>query len=280
MEVIYADIYFVVNLSMDFLTLFITAKLRKLPARALRLLFAAAVGGGYAVARLFISGRVLPLILTVAVPFLMCYIAYGFGRIGHYLLNTLTFWLVSWLMGGLLTAVYYFAGRLLEDRKIYINGRTEALYSDIPFWVIIVIAVCAALVTLLWNRLAERRMRSSRASVTVIDRGNEISFDALCDSGNMLVEPIGNLPVIIISPEILEKLLPEGIEPLIYGSTSDMLRVRVLPYSTVSGSGMTYGYLPDRILVGGVEKRACLCAPPDPDTDFGSCGAIIPTSLL
>ena len=280
MEVIYADIYFIVNLSMDFLALFITAKLRKLRVRAWRTLLAAAIGASYAVAELFMKGVILPALLAFAIPFLMCFTAFGFGRIGHYLLNVLTFWLTSWLMGGLLTAVYYIAGKILESKKIYINGRTETLYSDIPFYVIILIALSAAAVTLIWNRLAEKRRVTARASLTVELNGKVIETRALCDSGDLLTEPVGNLPVVILSPGLMDTILPGGVESIIEQGGREMLRVRVIPYSTVSGEGILYGYVPDRLTVNGIERRACVCSGGSSKFPLADCHAIVPVTLL
>lgn len=280
LEVIYADVYFIVNLSMDFLALFIAAKLRRLKVRALRTLFASAVGAGYAVAELFIGGRLLPALLALAIPVLMCFIAFGFGKPGHFTLNVITFWLVSWLMGGLLTAVYYVAGKIFESKKIYINGRTEVLYSDIPFWVIIAIALSCAAITLIWNRLAEKRRLAARAHLTVENDGVRIEEEGLCDSGNLLTEPIGGLPVIILSPDLMSALLPLGVESLMNGDSADMLKVRIIPYNTVSGNGILYGCIPDRLTVNGVERRACICSGGDLTFSFGECRAIVPASLL
>ena len=279
-NVIYADIYFLVNFSMDALALFVCAKIRKLPLKILRLTFAAAVGSAYAVARLFMNGSILPLVLSVLVPFLICYISFEYGRLSAFLLNVVSFWLISWLLGGALTAVYYLTDKILASQKIYINGRAETLYSDIPFSFILICALSCAFLTLIWNRIAEKKLQKTNATVQIDDGDISIIESALCDSGDLLTEPLSGTPVIIISPVLMEKIIPGGVDSLIKSGAAYAKKLRVIPYSTVSESGILYGYIPDRVLVNGAEKRACLCSAAKLCEKFGEHRIIIPTSLL
>ena len=280
MNVIYADIYFLINFSMDALALFVCAGIRKLPLRILRLIFAASVGSAYAVARLFMNGRIFPTVLSLIIPFLICYISFDYGGLSTFIINVVSFWLISWLLGGALTAVYYLTDKILASKKIYINGRAETLYSDIPFYVILICALSCAFLTLIWNRIAEKKLRKTNATVQIDDGDISIIESALCDSGDLLTEPLSGTPVIILSPALMEKLIPGGMDSLIHGSTAYAKRLRVIPYSTVSESGILYGYIPDRVLINGAEKRACLCSAAELYEKFGEHRIIIPTSLL
>lgn len=274
MDVIYGDIYFVINFSMDFLALFICSKLRRIPFRTPRAVFAACIGAGYSAAELYMNGKIMPFLLSLALPFLMCCVCFGFEKPGHYFPSVLTFWIVSFLMGGAMTALYYAAGRLLGTKRIIINGVTETVYSDIPFWAVLVAAGGCAALTVVWNRLAGRRMRARTVTLEIAVGERRVRTEALCDSGDLLTEPIGGLSVILISGEIEEKLIPGGIAGAVYGG--DPKRIRVIPYTAVSGSGILYGYIPDSIRVDGKERRGCIAR----GADTGAFGAIVPDQIM
>ena len=72
METVYADVYFIVNFSMDVLALFITGKILHLPQRILRICFAGAIGSAYAVLTLAFRGQSSPisLLLSALLPLL------------------------------------------------------------------------------------------------------------------------------------------------------------------------------------------------------------------
>lgn len=279
MRVIYADVYFIVNFSMDFLALFVVCKLRKIPPKLLSLSFAGALGALYAVAELYFDGRggAISFLLSVAIPFLMCYIAYGYGRAAYYLINILSFWAVSFVMGGVMTALYYFVGKFLASKEIYINGVSYTLYSDIPLWVFILCAAACAALAVLWNRIALKKTSVREVDFSLEDNGVSIREKALCDSGNLLTEPISGLPVIIVSNEIMEKIAP-GLDKLAFDV--NYKKIRIIPYSTISDSGILYGYIPDCVKIGDDIKKACLCSGKHIGKSFDRYNVIVPSSLL
>jgi len=274
-DIIYGDVYFIINFSMDLLALFICGRLRRQTFSARRALFAASAGAGYSVAELYMSGGALPILLSLVLPFLMCYICFGYGSAGRYLSSVLTFWLVSFLMGGIMTALYYGAGKAFGAKRIYINGTAETIYSDIPFPAVLIAAgVCGAL-TFVWNRTAGSRARAKVTDIEITVGQNRVKTTALCDSGNLLTEPIGGLPVILVSKELEERLIPGGIESQLF--CGDPRKIRVIPYESVSGSGIMYGLIPDSIKVGKESRRGCICAGA---SDLGGFEAIIPAQML
>ena len=72
-EEIYGDVLFLINFSMDFLSLFITGKIMHLKMNKWRLLASATVGGVYGVASLFFPlDGVLLVLANVVCAFMMC----------------------------------------------------------------------------------------------------------------------------------------------------------------------------------------------------------------
>ena len=102
-QVVYGDVLFIINFSMDFLSLYVTAKFIHLRLRFVPTIAAAAIGAVYGVASVILDGNeLISYFISAAVSILMCYIALG----KHLLLrHTLIFYAVSLGLGGCMTAL-------------------------------------------------------------------------------------------------------------------------------------------------------------------------------
>lgn len=285
-EVLYGDVYFIVNFSMDFLALYLVGKLRHTAAPLWRLVFGGVLGGLYATFALFMPPA-LEAPLTLLCPFVMAYLAFGGASLWTVLKNGFLLFAVSFAMGGVMTAVYYGVGRLLTSKDIYINGNLEVLYSELPLWVLALVAALAAVIALLFTKYAGKKSGTRSAEVVLTEGGREVKLRALCDSGNLLEEPMSRLPVIVVGKEVMRSLLPSALSPAFFSeelkldgvSPRHMTKMRFIPISTVGNSCLLRGYVPDYITVNGEKKRACV-ALDSGDGDFDGFDAILPPSLL
>lgn len=287
-QTIYGDIYFLVNFSMDFLSLWLTAKLLHLPLHTPKALLAAAIGGLYAVLAL-IPGRYAAVgwIIGLLLPVLLCLICFGSCKIGRFLCRCAAFWGISMLTGGGMTALYYGINRIWGGRQISVNGTVKEVYNEIPLWVFALLALLCALISLIWGRIAGRMRgrRSATLTVRCLKEGREMVLSALVDSGNLLTEPFGGLPVILVSRERMKDILPQKLHPVLMGN-GDLSgldgdcasRIRLIPYRGVGGGGLLFGYLPTKVAVDGREVAACLAAEPGA-RDFSGFEAIVPSCL-
>ena len=93
-EEIYGDVLFLINFSMDFLSLFITGKIMHLKLKAWRVLVAASIGGVYGVEALFFPFDGIPLVFAnIACAAVMCFIAFrSKGKISSVFLCCLLFY--------------------------------------------------------------------------------------------------------------------------------------------------------------------------------------------
>lgn len=300
--VIYGDVYFLINFSMDYLSLFLLAKLLHLREKTARMAASAGLGALGATGSLLIPGTVLPTLVTFLLPMAMVPVAFGRTPFLTFLKRYALLFGVSFAMGGVMTAVYYLVGNLVTARKIVIGERVDTLYGALPGWVLAIAAGLAALFAFLFSRFAKRSAETKTARVTVIDEGREVCFTALCDSGNLLTEPFGGLPVIVAGEAVFAALLSgerlaflkSGKVPAMAGcggaqkggraaekgaEESALRKFRFIPAATVSGTDLLRGYLPDAVLVDGVRKTACLALDKS-GRSFGDCDAILPPGLL
>lgn len=287
-QTIYGDVYFLVNFSMDFLSLFLTAKILHLPLKTGRTAFAAAVGGVWAVVAL-LPGQYdwIGTLIGLLIPALLCFIAFRCGRFRRFLLTVALFWGISFLTGGLMSALYYAVNRLFAGRQIVVNGTVQTVYSEIPLWVFALLALACALISLIWGRIVGKHRRSAACELVIGVSGNEYAMTGLVDSGNLLTEPFGGLPVILITADRLRAILPIELHAVFFGGsgvgdlpagTASASRIRLIPYRGVGGGGLLFGYLPESITVDGRAADACIAAECG-GRDFSGFDAIVPACL-
>jgi len=163
----------------------------------------------------------------------------------------------------------------------------ETLYSDLPLWAIGLCAVWAAFIASLFSRYAKKKASCRSAVLTLSDGGRCVTLSSLVDSGHFLEEPIGHLPVIVVTKKTMEALLPHGFLPDFLNLAADLsrfsekerLKFRFVPIVTVGHEGLLRGYLPDSVLVAGEEKKALVVCDETAE-DFEGFEAILPPSLL
>lgn len=263
-QVLYGDVLFFVNFTMDYLTLFVTAKMLHRRLRPLRLAAAAALGAAYGVAACFMGGPVLfAVAVNLAVSLLMCYIAFS-----ERLLPCLSlFYGSGCLLGGAMTALYSLMGSVLGTKTVFVDGGYQTVAKDIPLGWMAVVAVTVGTVAILSGRNKRKNGHARPVSVGITVGTRTKTVAGLCDSGNLLTDPIGGRPVIVIHTEALLPLLPAPLRPLLATGDPACLsslppeearRVRLIPADGIGGGTVLLGYRPDGITVDGIEKEALL----------------------
>lgn len=234
-RVIYADVLFMINFSMDYFLLFLTARLLGKRLKGKSAAVASALGGLYAVASVLLPGNsLIALILHIAVSVLLCEMSVpGCGALG-----VAVFYAVSFFIGGGMTA-----GFALFNRVAGIAYDPDpAGKSGMPLGWLLLSAIGFGLFSLLTAKRASRRA-GENVAVEITVGGKTVPLTGFADSGNFLTEPLSGLPVILIP----EKAFP-GIPDSCF---------RIVPVKTVNGEGVLRGFLPDRCLVAGKETDCC-----------------------
>lgn len=278
-QVIYADVYFIVNFTMDALALYLTAKAVGNPPKLLRISLAAAMGAIYSLLTLFLPDEnPLSFFTAVTFPFLMILVAFGWReKLRDTFRPLAAFWVISFLLGGAATAVSYLLGRW-ADREALIGGRVEALPGELPYWGILLLAlVVGAILSLLLRR---RKKIPQTVTLTIgEDTQGAVTLTGMVDSGNLLTEPLSGSAVILVDRELATFLPPE----LAFLRTKDpptlTPRLRLIPYSTANGEGILYGYLPKIVQIGGKPRTACIAVASLPKGEEAAM-VILPASLL
>ncbi len=235
-QVIYGDVLFLINFSMDFLTLFLVGKLWHLPAKVLPITGAAALGAATAVASVIFAGsQTVTAVLQIAVSLLMCFIAFSVQSIRTFIKIFVSFYIIGLLFGGGITAIYSQLGKFFKAESF--PGAIVQNRRGIFFIAVIVLFLLLYGI----SRRFVRNVSSVPVNTVVNIGGCQVRLKCISDSGNLLTEPISALPVIVCHESVLRQLhtTKEGL------AEKFPARFRVIPVETANGSSLMYGILAD-----------------------------------
>ena len=263
---IYADILFLINFSMDLLTLWFTGKITHKPMKTVRLCLAAVFGAlvGVAVTVAVQSVSLWTNIAVSAVGFAlsvaMVYVA--FGRRTTFLplmRDSVILWGSGALLSGVMSAV------LSLGEPVFVGAKEDAVFA-------VSFAACF-LISSVAVRLFSSAVHKKTVTVSLCAGGERASFSSLVDSGNLAREPISSLPVIIVARETVPTLSRMADEK------DTRLSHRMIPVRSLGGERLLAGFIPDSIKIDGREVAAAV-AIDETNTSFGECGGIVPSCLV
>ncbi|MBQ2729267.1 MAG: sigma-E processing peptidase SpoIIGA [Clostridia bacterium] len=263
---------------MDFITIWISAILSSRQRSALRMSVASALGAVYGVLSVILQvNGAFTYISAFFVSIIMCIISFGLcGGLFSLLKQSILIWGCGALLGGTMTALL----RLFGNTQIITKngGNVFSLYAAITT-VLVYITV----------RIVCNNKNKSSVTVKVTHRNKEISFSALCDSGNLLRDPLGGDPVIPVSYRIVSKLCGQKLCTALMSVDSSILEsshisFRLIPYKRDGITGIEGGFIPDSVtVISGKKKKnvRCVLSPRKCEKDyFAGHAATLPTSLL
>lgn len=262
--VVYLDVELaasLVNFMFDYLLLWATAEITRMRPRRGRLAAGAALGALYYLLLRLALARVLPMYgllrwwpVAATVPLLMLAVCFGFGPRGLF------------RSAGYFYGLGLLAGGAGVSAQFLVFGRSGVLTPAAGLLGLLVSSFSVLILAELGWGAVDRRVHESLSSVHLrIDiEGNSVETTALLDTGNHLVDPLGGRPVIIVSEQRFESILPEdvrggvkrlaagdlrGVEAL-GGPSGWQSRFRMIPFSSIGKEkGLLVGFRPDKVWV-------------------------------
>lgn len=241
---VYADILFFADMSLNWFSLILTSRILKLKSTSLRSLGAAALGALTGLIALTLAFELPRNILQAASSVLMCAVAFSLEGIAGYIKACACLYASGIALGGTLTFIYSFLNRL--GLELEPSGG-----SSCALLILFSLISCGA--GLLFERLILSSKLEKVGKVCIELDGKNITLPFFCDSGNLLCDPIGGRPAIIIERSAASDLvtLPSSacdVSMLDKACEHSLKRrLRLLPAATVCGNGIMLGFLPDRV---------------------------------
>ena len=260
MPVIYVDVLFLINFSIDGFLLICMAQMGGFRIKGLRIAAGALLGGIYSVLIFFPDLPDILLALSkIAAAAIMLLIAVKISTLRDFFRGFLCFYISGFLLGGVLTALMYTTSWGARTQAVLSNG---SLYFNIGFTRLVLTAsVMAVVAGVVARGLKARLLRQpNMCSVTIGFGGRKISGEALIDSGNSLTAPGGISPVAVVEASVVAKLFDEAVAVMmkegdICGLASYLppnAKITAITYNAVgTEKGIMPGFKPDFLTIDG-----------------------------
>ncbi|SHF42628.1 sigma-E processing peptidase SpoIIGA [Desulforamulus putei] len=268
-QVVYLDEIIFVNLVMNLTVLWLTSRFIGKKGSPARMITAAAVGCIYALV-VFVPGLGLAagLYAKLLTAVMMVLIAFGFAPWKKVLRSFLYLLLAGFAVGGIASGLHYLWQNTLVVQS---DGRlAEIGYNK---WLVLSCTVALCYCAGKWGAtlwLKRAGQTADKIPLTVTLWGKKVSLEALVDTGNQLVDPLSQHPVVIVEYEVLKPLLPEEICGLFHegktrdgshmilslSETSYAKRLRLIPFQSLGReNGILLGIRPDVIEIRYNDKK-------------------------
>lgn len=257
---VYIDVLFVVNMIINYLLLQATAKITRQSTSALRILAGALAGALYAVCMFFPQIKALYTVAAkISVSFILVAITFTIRKPKTFFKTVVVFYITSFIFGGISLGLFYFTGA--GKGTVISNG---VFYYNLPLRTLILsTAIAYCIIRTAWKVYKSDKMRDYR-KVDIYLYGKNVSLNALIDTGNMLSDPLTQMPVVVAEFEKLQNILPQSFNTvysqmhdspesiIINESISDIApRLRIIPYSSLGADeGILLGFKPDAVKIG------------------------------
>ena len=263
--VIYADVLFFINFSMDFLSLFICSLVTHRAYKKKRIIFASSLGAVYGVLQVIINLEFITgVVICILVAVLMINVTFKEKKVNNIIILTAIYFFVSTALGGIMSLIYTTMNGMLT--LVISNYTYEGVYNGARLFVIIFLTL---IVSLLFTKAlnSKKDLKSVALTVKIMDKNYDL--EGLCDTGNMLKEPFSGKSVILVV-----KSCEIGMEI----SKIDENKKKYIPYKDVHGEGMLKGVMPKELMVDGIIRSAYIAV--CETVDFAGYDALVPGALL
>lgn len=253
MKVFYLDSFLLLNLTLDYLLLLLTAKLTGVFVKRRWLFLSAVTGAIFSVGIFFLPfGKVPIFLFSAAAAWIMVSIGFYAVPAGKRVR----------LLGIFLLQALGFSGLMELLKNIGVGSiqvQNGVAYIQIEFWQIVFSGVGACLIVQLCFRDHSFKLEKQRVVLRTGLAEKRLETLLLVDTGNLLREPLSGKPVILLAPNEVGKLLPDCAAACLRSADWDAsvlmamlveqgVVTRLIPLKTAAGDcDLTLAVKPDNI---------------------------------
>ena len=244
LRVIYIDILLAINLAVDYLLLFGTARLAGAKYERLKGLLGASVGAIYSIIIIFEVSKTVFAATKLAVSAIMIFAAFGKRNLKEFTRLLTVFYICGFLFSGFMMLLNYFT----KTDSFYIKG--GIVYYEISAMEIVFSGTAAFFVTEILRRLFRHGEPEGACMAKIYFNKKCTVLKGFTDTGNSLSEPFSGSPVAMADIKSMEKILPEEMaEEIKNGDVSTRFGLKPVFCKTVSGSVLIKTFRPDKVLI-------------------------------
>lgn len=249
---IYLDIIFLENFILNLILLYAVGIETKSKIKFYRIIIASILGSIYAIILYIVKNEFFySIVMKFMLSIVMVYLSFKTRSFKELLKKILYFYLTSFVFGGGALALIY----IVNTGKISIqNGQIQGSYTILTIMIGIIIAFITIIIAF---RLKKNKISKDdlMCNIEIKINNKEVKTKAMIDTGNLLKEPITNIPVVVVEHILLKKIIPneilDNIDNILGGDLSGIsesiknqyiLKMKVLPFTSLGKqNGMLLG---------------------------------------
>lgn len=253
----YIDLILLENIIMNYIIILATGMICRVDIKQIRILFSSLLGAIYAILTYLIDLQIYTNQITkILISVCMVYIAFNPKKIKNMLKQLLIFYLTSFCFGG---AAYYLLYSISPGLIKSINGIFVGIY---PLKIALLGAILGFFVINISFKIIKNKItkKDMLYDVEIYYKEQKCAIKAILDTGNLLTDPISNVPVMIVEGKKLKNIIPEVILKNIdivmndnaFKYIEDDLKRRfsIIPFSSIGKkNGIIIGFRPDYIKI-------------------------------
>ena len=261
---IYLDVIFLENIVINYIMLYVTGIISKAQIKQKRLILGALIGAVYSIIYYLFRLKIYSsFIIKIILSIVIIYVAFKSTNFKDLLKKILLFYLSSFVFGGAAIAIIY----MVNSQNITIqNGVLVGLYTLRTILIGIVVAYFTIILAFKIIKISKKDLI---CEIEVTLNNKEIKTKALIDTGNLLKEPITNLPVIVMEHTLLYDVMPKeilnNVEEILGGDFSKISehmkeeyssKLKVIPFSSLGKqNGMLLGIKAENLIINLNEEK-------------------------
>ena len=253
---IYIDVIFIENLIINYIIIYLTGIISRVKIKQYRIIMGSIIGAIYSIIYYIVNLKIYSTaIIKIILSIIIVYISFNSKSFKTLSKQILLFYLVSFVFGGAAISIIYMvnsSGITIENGVIIGNYTLKT----------ILIGVIVAYITLMIGfKIIKTRISNKDLICDVVVKINnqKVTTKAMLDTGNLLKEPITNIPVIVMEHTLFYNIIPKEIlnnlEEILGGDLSKIpeniqeeyvSRLKVIPFSSLGKqNGMLLGIKAD-----------------------------------
>lgn len=233
--IIYLDVLIAVNCFITYFSLKACARLLHAGYNLKRLIISSLLGGFSSLSAL-IPLDFLPLfLLRIVLTAVIIFTAFGFGSLSAFTLRTL----VTAVIGALTCGVTIMLRDLTGNSFFAAAGGYP--YFDISVFHLVIATTAVYIIISLYRRICDKPQENEMIKLVITKNGRTAEIQAYPDSGNNLRDFLTGLPVIVCRKDKIGSIMPD--------ISHNPKGIRIIPFSSVGGSGIITAFRADSITV-------------------------------
>jgi stage II sporulation protein GA (sporulation sigma-E factor processing peptidase) len=193
---------------MNSIILYATAIFLKIKPNIIRIVISSCIGSTYAIIAYTTQFKIYESIISkIILSIIIVYVAFNPQSMKKMWKQILIFYLTSFVFGGVALYLIYF----IKPQNILIkNG---VFVGEYALKVILLGAIVAFVIIKLSIKIIKTKIqpKDMYCKIKIKFNNKEIETTAMIDTGNLVKEPITNIPVIIVESSLMYEILPKEI---------------------------------------------------------------------